>query len=165
MLLKVQNLHKIYKNGTHALKGVERAKSFLGRLERLNNHFMEEKEFSFALISKTRKKPGEIDNMQLVGDVKDKDVLIIDDIIDTGSTLIKAAKLLKEKGAKKVMCYATHGIFTQGVENLRKEFDVVLTSNTHFWEGNSVEVIDMSGLIAEAIYRAQKGLSISRLFD
>jgi ribose-phosphate pyrophosphokinase len=145
--------------------GVERAKSFLGRLERLNNNFMEEKEFSFALISKTRKKPGEVDNMQLVGDVKDKDVLVIDDIIDTGGTLIKAAKLLKEKGANKIMCYATHGIFTQGVEDLRKHFDAVLTSNTHFWEGNSVEVIDMSGLIAEAIYRAQKGLSISRLFD
>lgn len=145
--------------------GVERAKSFLGRLERLNNSYMEEKEFSFALISKTRKKPGEVENMQLVGDVEGKDVLVIDDIIDTGGTLCKAARLLKENGANKTMCYATHGIFTQGVENLRKDFDVVLTSNTHFWEGNSVEVIDMSGLIAEAIYRAQKGLSISRLFD
>jgi len=145
--------------------GVERAKSFLGRLERLNNSFLEEKEFSFALISKTRKKAGEIENMQLVGDVEGKDVLVIDDIIDTGGTLRKAGKLLKESGAKKIMCYATHGIFTQGIEDLRKEFDVVLTSNSHFWEGNSAEVIDMSGLIAEAIYRAQKGLSISRLFD
>ncbi len=145
--------------------GVERAKSFLGRLERLNHSFMEEKEFSFALISKTRKKAGEIENMQLVGDVKDKDVLVIDDIIDTGETLCKAGRLLKENGAKKIFCYATHGIFTQGVEDLRNDFDVVLTSNTHFWEGNSAEVIDMSGLFAEAIYRAQKGLSISKLFD
>ncbi len=145
--------------------GVERARSFLGRLERLNNNYMGEKEFSFALISKTRRRAGEIDNMQLVGDVEGRDVLIIDDIIDTGGTLCKAANLLKSNGAKRIFCYATHGMFTQGVENLNKEFDVLLTSNSHFWEGNNAEIIDMSGLFAEAIYRAQKGLSISMLFD
>ncbi len=144
--------------------GVGRAKSFLGRLERLNNNYLG-KEFSFALISKTRGRPGEIDNMQLVGDVEGKDTLIIDDIIDTGGTLCEAANLLKSRGAKRVFCYATHGIFTKGIDNLKKEFDVLMTSNTHFGEGNGVEIIDVSPLLAEAIYRAQKGLSISMLFD
>lgn len=145
--------------------GVERAKSLLQRLERLNNNSLNKKEFSFALISKTRSRPGQVENMQLVGNVEGKDVLIVDDIIDTGGTLCEAADLLREHGAKKILCYATHGIFTKGTEQLKNKFDVVLTSNSHFREGNEIEIIDMAPLFAEAIYRAQKGLSISKLFD
>lgn len=147
--------------------GVERAKSFLQRLDKLNLTQREKKEFTFALISKIRSKPGEVKNMQLVGDVSGRDVLLIDDIIDTGGTLCKAAQLLRENGAKRIFCYATHGIFTKGTEELKENFDKILTSNTHFPKenGNSVETIDITSLFAEAIYRAQKGLSISRLFD
>ena len=145
--------------------GVDRVKSFLKRLEVLNETSYIKRNYSMALISKTRSKPGEVSGMQLVGDVSGKDVLIIDDIIDTGGTLCRAAELLKEKGAKKVMCYATHGIFSKGTEQLLSHFDVVMTSNTHYREPDSIEVIDLTSLFAEAIYRAQKGLSISRLFD
>ena len=144
--------------------GVERAKSFLERLEKSNIANQTKREFSFALISKTRPREGEIKTMDLVGEVNNKDVLIVDDIIDTGGTLCKAADLLRQNGAKRVFCYATHGIFTKGTEELREKFDLVLTSNTHLVE-NGIEVIDMAPLFAEAIYRIQKGLSISRLFD
>ena len=63
--------------------------------------------------------------------------------------------------------YATHGFFTkpEGLEQLKKTFDKVMTSNTHYKESNNLEVIDMSPVFAEAIYRIQKGLSISELFD
>jgi len=145
--------------------GVDRARSFLKRLENLNEGFFKKKDYSLALINKSRSKPGEISAMQLVGEVFGKDVLIVDDIIDTGETICKAADLLREKGARKVMCYATHGIFSKGHEELIKKFDVVMTSNTHYKESDSVEVIDLAPLFAEAIYRAQKGLSISRLFE
>lgn len=148
--------------------GADRARSFLQRLERLQNQNYngQQKEFSFALISKTRPKAGEVANMQLVGDVKDKDVLIIDDIIDSGGTLIKAVDLLKQNGAHKIFCYATHGLFTCGTEEISKKFDKIFVSNTHAREptGN-LEIIDVSSTFAEVIYRAQKGLSISRLFD
>lgn len=145
--------------------GVERAKSFLQRLEKLNLNSPVKREFSFALISKVRSRPGEVGTMHFVGDVRDKNVLIVDDIIDTGGTLIKAAEMLKEHGAKKVFCYATHGIFTKGTEVFKEKFDAVMVSNTHFRKGNNVEIIDMTIPFAEAIYRAQKGLSISRMFD
>ena len=145
--------------------GVERAKSFLERLEKSNIANQTKREFSFALISKTRPREGEIKTMDLVGEVNNKDVLIVDDIIDTGGTLCKAADLLRKNGAKRVFCYATHGIFTRGTEELKEKFDLVLTSNTHVVEENGIEVIDMAPLFAEAIYRIHKGLSISRLFD
>lgn len=145
--------------------GVERAKSFLQRLEKLNSSSPIKREFSFALISKIRSRPGEVGVMHFVGDVQGKDILIVDDIIDTGGTLLKAADMLRENGARKIFCYATHGIFTKGTEALKEKFDAVMVSNTHFREGNNVEVIDMTIPFAEAIYRAQKGLSISRMFD
>jgi len=144
--------------------GVERAKSFLQRLEKLNINSIEQKKFSFALLSKIRSSPGQIGTMHLVGDVSGKDILIVDDIIDTGGTLCKAADMLRENGAKRIFCYATHGIFTQGTRNLKEKFDAVLTSNTHLREGNDVEIIDMTIPFAEAIFRAQKGLSISKMF-
>lgn len=145
--------------------GVDRAKSFLRRLEELNESSFKKRNYSFALISKTRAKPGEISGMQLVGDVSGKDILIVDDIIDTGGTLCRASELLKQKGARKLFCYATHGIFSAGEEKISNAFDVVMTSNSHIQENKKIEIIDLAPLVAEAIYRAQKGLSISRLFD
>ncbi len=118
-----------------------------------------------AMISKQRSKPGEIGKMYFLGDVEKKNVLIVDDIIDSGGTLCEAAKLLKEKGAEETYCYGTHGLFSKGTKELFSIFDKVLTSNTHYSENPGVEVIDVSPIFAEAIYRAHKGLSISELFE
>ena len=125
-----------------------------------------EQNYYLALMDKTRNKPGEIEDMQLIGDISGKNILVVEDIIDSGNTLCKAAEVLKSHGAKKLFCYATHGIFTKGAEELSKSFDVIMTSNTHNQEGNNnVEVVDVTPLFAEAIYRAQMGLSISKLFE
>ena len=145
--------------------GAERTRSFLQRLIRAQRENNEDNEYSFALISKIRPSAGEIEEMRLVGDVKDKNCLIVDDIIDSGTTLCKAAELLKESGAKKIFAYATHGIFSKGTEELLKNFDAIMTSNTHSIENHRVEVIDVSGVFAEAIYRDIKGHSISKLFE
>lgn len=141
-----------------------RTKAFLRKLEEIQKDSLVKQDYSFALLSKERSKPGEVGEMQLIGDVSGKNIIIVDDIIDSGNTLCAAASVLKLKGAKKLMCYGTHGIFTKGTSELCNCFDFVMTSNTHYQNDSSVEVIDVTSLFAEAIYRAQKGLSISKLF-
>lgn len=135
--------------------GVERAESFSKRLN---------SEYPIAFISK-RRVNGEIEQMRLAGDVADRDVLIVDDMVDSGGTLIEAADLLKAQKAKKLFCYGTHGLFTKGVEGLKKYFEKIMTSNTHYQESDGAEVIDVSPVFGEAIYRTQKGLPISKLFE
>ena len=74
---------------------------------------------TFAMINKKRIKPNEIHSMDLVGDVTDRNVVIVDDMADTLGTMCKAADLLIEKGAKSVRCIATHGILSgKAIENL-----------------------------------------------
>jgi ribose-phosphate pyrophosphokinase len=141
--------------------GVDRAKAFAQRLK---------SRYPIAFIYKRRTVEGvgatrDVEEMILVGDVKDKDILIVDDIIDSGGTLCKAAGLLKSHGAKKLHCYGTHGLFTKGTKELLECYDKIMTSNTHHQENDGVAVIDVSPVFAEAIYRAQKGLSISELFE
>ncbi|MEK6918355.1 MAG: ribose-phosphate pyrophosphokinase [Nanoarchaeota archaeon] len=143
----------------------KRAKKFIAALNKANEKDQTKESYDFAIIDKERQKAGEVSQMQLVGSVKGKNCLIPDDIIDTGGTLCSAAKILKENGAEKILCYTTHGIFTNGTDELKKHFDVVMTSNTHCIEKPGVEIVDVSSLFAEAIYRAQFGLSISKLFD
>lgn len=148
--------------------GVDRVKSFLKRLKKANLEDVEKHNYTQAIISKTRIEAGEVDSMELIGDVKGKNVLIVDDIIDSGKTLLKAADLLKKNGAEKLFFYATHGLFTEGTERLTEKFDLLMTSNTHYREedeSKGVKIIDITPLFAEAIYREQKGLSISELFD
>lgn len=149
--------------------GGSRAKALFKRINRLNNFNQKNSDKSFAIIFKTRDKPGSIEDMLLIGDVKDKNVLVVDDMYDTCSTNILASKLLREKGAKKLLTYATHGLFTKGTNEILKSYDLVMTSNTHYNpkknKDNGIEVIDMSPVFAEAIYRAQQGLSVSKLFE
>ena len=139
--------------------GVSRARAFAQKLGI---------QHPIAFIDKRREKAGEVAEMRLVGDVKNSEALIIDDIIDSGGTLCSAAKLLRDSGALKVHCYGTHGIFSKGTPVLCNSFDRVMTSNTHYRENldlSGVEIVDVSPVFAEAIYRAQKGLSISGLFE
>jgi ribose-phosphate pyrophosphokinase len=122
-------------------------------------------EYPISIVDKRRDPiSGRSVSMNFVGDVDGKDCLIVDDIIDSGNSLCDAADMLKTKGAKKIYCYATHGLFTEGTENICKHFDKVMTSNTHYRIENGVEIIDMSSIFAEAIYRAQLGESISELY-
>jgi len=141
--------------------GAPRAKSFKKKLE--NKKIIAE----LAMGYKERPKPGEIGERYVVlGDVKDKDVLIVDDIIDSGGTLIKAAEELRKRGAKKIWAYATHGLFTEGVGKLTAVFDKVMVSDTIYVEPpyEKLEVISLTNLVGEAIYRNAKGLPLSEMF-
>jgi len=142
-----------------------RTKTFLRKLVKAQEDSAIKHEYFFALLSKERSKPGEVGDMQLIGDVNGKNIIIIDDIIDSGGTLCKAAEVLRKNGAKKLFCYGTHGIFTKGVSELCNCYDFVMTSNTHHQEFSNIEVVDVTPIFAEAIYRAQMGLSISKLFE
>lgn len=140
--------------------GVNRARAFANKLGVKNPIGFMYKRRTEEGVGTTR----DIEEMTIVGDVKGKNVLLVDDIIDSGGTLCKAAEVLKEHGANKLYCYGTHGLFTKGTKELHNCFDMVMTSNTHYQETNDVTVIDVSPVFAEAIYRAQKGQSISKLF-
>ena len=82
-------------------------------------------------------------------------MLIVDDIIDSGNTLVECAKTLKKFGAKKIFVYATHGLFTEGVDKVRNGVDLVITADTVCRE-DGIEIISFDELLAEAIQRINK---------
>lgn len=145
--------------------GVKRVKSFFKRMNLANKEDNKKHNYSTANILKIRDENNNIEDMKVIGNVKGKNILIVDDVYDTCGTILEAGRLLKENGAEKLLAYATHGIFTKGRKELTDFFDVVMTSNTHYSKKDGLELIDVSPLFAEAIYRAQKGRSISELFD
>jgi ribose-phosphate pyrophosphokinase len=85
-----------------------------------------------AMIIKHRDMPGSISKMYLVGDVADKDVIIIDDMLDTGGTMCEAVKELKKYGAKSVDVFVTHALFSgKAYENIRNSsIDKLVVTNT-----------------------------------
>ncbi len=141
--------------------GVKRVEVFANKLK---------PKYRMAFLEKRRDSNGnrEVNRMSLIGSVREKDVLIIDDVIDSGGTLCKAASVLKNRGAKKLYCYGTHGLFTEGTDKLSKYFEKIMISNTHneprYRENDRLEIIDVSSIFAEAIYRIEKGVSLSSLF-
>ncbi len=115
---------------------------------------------------KTREKPNEVAKNIIIGDVNNKNCLIVDDIIDTGNTLIKTAEKLKQKGAKKIFAYGTHGLFSEGFEKFGV-FDKVLISDSLKKENipENFEIVSLINLFGEAIYRVIIGESLSKLFE
>jgi ribose-phosphate pyrophosphokinase len=138
--------------------GVKRATAFAKKMG--NN-------LPVNFIYKSRGKNGDVESMNLAGNVNGKDVLIIDDMIDSGGTQYNAAKLLKEHGAQKLYCYGTHGLFTEGISKLESSFEFILVSNTHYQKEQSdkLYVMDVSPTFAKAIYSIHKGKSLSDLFS
>uniref|UniRef100_A0A2K6LXG2 ribose-phosphate diphosphokinase n=1 Tax=Rhinopithecus bieti TaxID=61621 RepID=A0A2K6LXG2_RHIBE len=126
----------------------------------------------FALIHKERKKVNEVDQMVLVGDVKDHVGILVDDMADTCSTVCHAADKLPSAGATKVYAVLTHGIFSgpavSGENNAA--FEAVVVTNTIPQEDKmkhctKIQVTDISMILAEAIRRAHSGESVSYLFS
>ena len=129
-------------------------------------------------IYKERSEANVIDNMSLMGNVKDKVCIIVDDMIDTAGTATKASILLNENGAKKIFMFACHGIFSgKALENIsNSNFDKVIVTNTldqsrhkekieKYNIQDRMDIIDVSWMCAEAIKRSNYGESLKELYD
>ena len=121
-----------------------------------------------AIVYKERVEAGKIDKMTIIGNVKDKNALIVDDMIDTGGTLIEAAKNLKENGAKEVWACATHGVFSNNapdrLNNSQLE-KIIITDSIPQKNNGKIEVVSLVGLFSEVIHRICHSESISELYQ
>ncbi len=125
-----------------------------------------------AIIDKRRPKANESQVMHIIGDVAGRDCVMVDDMIDTGGTLAKAAEALKKSGAKRVFAYATHPVFSgNAVENLRNsQIDkLVVTDSIPLSEEMKatglVTQLTLSGMLSEALRRVSNEESISAMFE
>ncbi|KAL5535517.1 hypothetical protein ACEPAF_3611 [Sanghuangporus sanghuang] len=126
----------------------------------------------FALFHKERKKANEVSRMVLVGHVKGKMAILVDDMADTCGTLVLAAKQLTEAGAVEVVAIVTHGILSgNAIENLEEStLEKLIVTNTipqgaHQAACSKIEVIDIGIVLGEVIRRSHYGESVSKLFD
>lgn len=124
---------------------------------------------SFVICYKHRNKPNEVGEMRLIGDVMDKHVILLDDIIDTGGTICKAANLIKESGAKSVRAMITHPVLSgdaiEKVEASALEELVVSDTIPLKRESGKIHVLSTAWLFAETIRRVVIYESIDNLYE
>ncbi len=124
-----------------------------------------------AIIDKRRPKANEAKVMHIIGEVHDRVCVLLDDMVDTASTLCEAASALKESGARRVLAYSTHAVLSGGavtrIEDSRLD-EVVVTDtiplNERAQQCNKIRQLSISELLGEAIRRISDGDSVSSLF-
>jgi len=126
---------------------------------------------SIAIIDKRRPEPNVAEIMNIIGDVEDKTVIMIDDIIDTAGTITQGADALLERGAKEIYCCCTHGVLSgPAIERLQKSAikEIVVTNTIPLPEHkvfDKIKVLSVAPLLGEAIIRIHEDLSVSKLFS
>lgn len=144
------------------LGGVTRARDLANRLG-----------VNIAIIDKIRPAKNQAEIMSVIGNIKGKTVIMVDDIIDTAGTITKGAEALLNMGAKKVYACCTHPVFSPpALERLESSpIREILTTNTipidHERQGqcSKIKVLSVAALLGEAIIRIHENLSVSKLFD
>ena len=151
---------KHFKNaiiGSPDIGGVARARSVAKHLG-----------LDIVIVDKRREKANESEVMNIIGDVKDKEVILVDDIIDTAGTIIKAAEALKEKGAKSVMACCTHAVLSgKAYERIasRALDELVVTDTIPLKEQlPNIKVLSVTPVFAEVIRRVYHNESVNSLF-
>ena len=143
--------------------GTARAREFAGRLKK-----------PIAIIDKYRSSFDDVEIMHIVGEVKDKTVIIVDDIIDTATSIIKGSQALLSAGAEEIYICATHPVFANpALERIKKSFqdslfkEVVVTNTipvNNEKKFSGIKVLSVAEIFAEAIGRIHNNLSVSALF-
>ncbi|HEX7549990.1 MAG TPA: ribose-phosphate pyrophosphokinase [Candidatus Methylomirabilis sp.] len=139
--------------------GVERARAFAKRLGT-----------SLAIMDKRRTAPNEAKIMHVIGDVRGRDVILLDDIIDTAGTITQAAQALREEGARRILASCTHAVLSgRAIERLEQsEIEEVVVTNTiplrEEQACKKVTVLSVAPLLGEAIRRIHTETSVSSLF-
>jgi len=125
-----------------------------------------------SIVDKRRGKPGEVAEMTVIGDVKGKVCVIVDDIVDTAGTLCKAAEVLMENGAKEVHSYITHGVLSgPAVDRVSRSVmkSLVITDTIQATEAvkgcKNIRIVPTAPMFAQAILNTWNGTSVSSLFD
>jgi ribose-phosphate pyrophosphokinase len=127
-------------------------------------------EAGLAIVAKRRKSATEVESMAVIGDIKGKNILIVDDLTETAGTLTSAAALLKKKGARQILACVSHAILNDvGIERLRKSgIDELITTDTvqrPAIDGVKIVTLSVAGLLGEAIKRIHTNSSVNSLFE
>lgn len=131
-------------------------------------YFAEKLGLEMVIVDKRREKANEAEVMNIIGDVEGKDVIMIDDMVDTAGTMIKGAAALKAKGANSVMACATHGVLSgKAYENLANDgLDELVISNSLVTKPmDKIKVLSVAPLFAEVIRRVYHNESVNSLFS
>jgi len=140
--------------------GVERVRALARKLD-----------LGIAIIDKRRPAPGKSQVMNVIGNVNNKTCIIVDDIIDSGGTIVNAAQALLDRGAKEVHVYITHGVLSgEATEKIKKSKikNLVITdtidNSSKLKKAKNIEVLSICNLLGEAIKRISNSTSVSDLF-
>ncbi len=131
-------------------------------------YFAEKLGLEMVIVDKRREKANEAEVMNIIGDVKGKDVIMIDDMVDTAGTMVKGAAALKANGATSVMACATHGVLSgKAYENLKSDaLDELVISNSLVTQPmDKIKVLTVAPLFGEVIRRVYHNESVNSLFS
>jgi ribose-phosphate pyrophosphokinase len=123
-----------------------------------------------AIVAKRRKNATEVESVAVIGEIRGKNVLMVDDLTETAGTLTNAAALLRKRGAKKIFACVSHALLNDlGVERLRKSrIDELITTDTVLRpaiDGVKISTLSVAGLLGEAIKRIHSNSSVTSLFE
>lgn len=123
-----------------------------------------------AIVAKRRRSATEIESMTVIGEIRDRNVLLVDDLTETAGTLTTAAALLKKEGAKNITACVSHAILNDlGVQRLRNsDIDEIITTDSvphSVIEGVKMVTLSVAGLLGEAIKRIHSNSSVNSLFE
>ena len=127
-------------------------------------------EGGLAIVAKRRKNATEVESMAIIGEIRGKTVLMVDDLTETAGTLTMAADLLRKKGARRVYACVSHAILNEiGVQRLRKSrIDELITTDTVLRpaiDGVRITTLSVASLLGEAIKRIHTNSSVTSLFE
>ena len=123
-----------------------------------------------AIVAKRRKNASDVESLAIIGEIRGKDALLVDDLTETAGTLTAAAKLLKSKGAKRIVACVSHAVLNEvGVERLKQSaIDELITTDTVLRpaiSGVKITTLSVAGLLGEAIKRIHSNSSVTSLFE